>query len=655
MRIKHLKINGFGKLKNKDINLKDGINIIYGENEAGKSTLLKFISSMFYGASKNKNGKNIPDFDRFKPWKTEEYSGSIDYSLDNGEEYTVYREFKKKNPSIYNSSKEDITKTFKEERSGINFFEEQTGIDEETYFNTAISEQNEVSISLNKQNGLVQRISNFVLSGDDNISYQKSLNQISKLQTENVGTERTSLRPINIVNNRIETAKARKKELDELKNNYKEDNLGTEKLNFRLKSNEKKLAFLKRVKEFNENNRLKLAEINFNKNAVLEDDERINEIKEELEEISNDEDIPQKLNKTPYIIGVELLSFLEFILLLLTIIFFRKRTVEGMPINYRVEIILDVINIFANPITCIIPIVLICILLLLMKSKSNNLKNSKAKESFSKKNKLKFELDTLKEKKRNRESEIKKKNEKLEFEIDNEKDILVNEFLKVLDINFIDEVLDKSYEEILKEIELFEQKVSDIKLDMKELEINKKNFNTKMEELSKFQEELNSAIEEKEELISLNNSYNIAKECLEKAYKETKKNISPRFTNNLCSTIEKISDGKYKKVALNDEDGIIVELENGNNVPIERLSIGTIDQMYLSLRVSAIKEISNEKLPIILDEAFAYFDNNRLENALSFLKDNYKDNQILIFTCSNREKEVLDKLNIEYNLINLEK
>ena len=42
----YLKINGFGKLVNKDIELKSGINVIYGENEAGKSSLLKFLTGL---------------------------------------------------------------------------------------------------------------------------------------------------------------------------------------------------------------------------------------------------------------------------------------------------------------------------------------------------------------------------------------------------------------------------------------------------------------------------------------------------------------------------------------------------------------------------------------------------------------------------------
>ena len=305
MRIKHLKINGFGKLKDKEVNLSDGINVVYGENETGKSTLLKFISCMFYGASKNKNGRNIPDFDKYNPWKTEDYSGTIDYILDNEEEFSVYRKFKSKKPTVYNSQKEDITKTFKEERAGIDFFTQQTGIDEETYFNTAISEQTEVALSVNKQNSLVQRISNLVSTGDDNVSYKKSMDKISKLQIENVGTERTTQKPINIVNNIIQTSEAKKRELEELKNSYKEDNLGNEKLSFRLKNNEKKLDFLKKVKIFNENNRLKFAEINFNKNIAEEENERINQIKEELEKLVDDGE-PQKINKKPYIIAIVL-------------------------------------------------------------------------------------------------------------------------------------------------------------------------------------------------------------------------------------------------------------------------------------------------------------------------------------------------------------
>ena len=112
MKINNIKINNYGKLKNKEINLKNNINIIYGENEAGKSTLLKFILNTFYGISKNKKGKEMSDFDRYKPWSGEDFSGRIEYELDNKEKYEIYRDFNKKNPKIYNELKEEISKQF---------------------------------------------------------------------------------------------------------------------------------------------------------------------------------------------------------------------------------------------------------------------------------------------------------------------------------------------------------------------------------------------------------------------------------------------------------------------------------------------------------------------------------------------------------------
>ena len=117
--------------------------------------------------------------------------------------------------------------------------------------------------------------------------------------------------------------------------------------------------------------------------------------------------------------------------------------------------------------------------------------------------------------------------------------------------------------------------------------------------------------------------------------------------------MKKFPTGKYKNANFDADSGLIVERENGEYINCNNLSIGTIDQLYLSLRLSAMNEISEEKMPIILDEAFAFYDDERLKNILKFIADNYKENQIMIFTCSNREKEVLNELNIEYNLVNL--
>ena len=58
-------------------------------------------------------------------------------------------------------------------------------------------------------------------------------------------------------------------------------------------------------------------------------------------------------------------------------------------------------------------------------------------------------------------------------------------------------------------------------------------------------------------------------------------------------------------------------------------------------------------MPIVLDETFAYYDDERLKNVLEFLVKEAEKRQVFIFTCSNREKELLEKINLEYNSIEL--
>ncbi len=347
MKINNLKINGFGKIKDKEIELSEGINIVYGENEAGKSSVLKFITSMLYGASKNKNGKDISDFDRYKPWSSEEFSGKIEYTLDNGENFEVFREFKKKNPTIYNSKKEDISKTFPMDKTkGIEFFENQTGIDEETFYNTAITEQEGIKLSKASQNSIVQKISNLITSGDDNISYKKSLDKISKRQNEEVGTERTSQRPINAIDDKIRNLLNQKRNLEIYKENINDNSLEKEQLKLEENDEEIKKEFLNEVKVKLDNNRFKSAEINFNKNLENEYSEKIKELNKKITGEQVNESIEKLDTKSYYIVAaifiitfiilmiVNKFKLVNFIVLLpLILVFYKKNKAEKRNIQ----------------------------------------------------------------------------------------------------------------------------------------------------------------------------------------------------------------------------------------------------------------------------------------------------------------------------------
>ena len=627
MRIDKLKINGFGKIKNKEIELKDGINIIYGENESGKSSLLKFVSSMFYGLSKNKNGKEIPDFDRYKPWYNDEFSGKISYTLDNGESFEVYREFKKKNPVIYNSRKEDISKEFTVDKTkGIDFFAEQTGIDEETFYNTAITEQEGLKLSKASQNSIIHKISNMVSTGDDSISYKKTIDKIGKRFNEEVGTERTSQRPINVVNDKIRRLMGEKQSLAM----YKEGSFdNTEQKNILRKDEQKEeleRKFLKELKQMQDNNKIKNAEINFNRKLEDEYNQKINELNKKIESSEN-ENIAEKINLNSYYIACVILFVIFAILMVIN------------P-NKLINLLL------------VIPIVLI-----LIKSKIEREKfDKKIKEKEDNKyQKIESEIEILKENREKQKREALEKEAILDQEIDKENRELIEKYSEYLTMDFMEDALSMDIYEIERNIDQKENRINTIRFKIQNLENDTKHVNEKIENLAKIEESLQSAEEEKTELLSLAKSYNIAKECMEKAYEQMKNNISPRFTQNLCDIISKVSNGRYKNVVLTDDEGLNVEIQNGSYVPAYRLSTGTIDQMYLSLRLSALNEISGESLPIILDEAFAYFDDERLANVIRYFKANFESSQIILFTCSKREIDILEKLNVEYNVINLEK
>ena len=191
MKILNLKINQFGKLQNKEIDLKEHINIIYGKNESGKSTLLKFILGMLKKKKKNKNGKQYTDYEQYTPWVEGDFSGKIKYQLDEGKSFEVFREFKKKSPKIYNENLEEISKQFSvNATTGNRFFVDQTGVEEELFTKTIVSMQNEIKLEEKEQSSLLQKLSNLVSTGEDSVSYQKIVNKINKRQLEEIGTRK---------------------------------------------------------------------------------------------------------------------------------------------------------------------------------------------------------------------------------------------------------------------------------------------------------------------------------------------------------------------------------------------------------------------------------------------------------------------------------
>ncbi len=669
MRINKLKINAYGKLKDKNINLGNNINIIYGKNESGKSTILKFIINSFYGASRNKKGKDISDYERYTPWETEEFSGKIQYELDDGKKLEVFREFKKKNPKIYNELSEDISKEFNiDKNKGNEFFYEQTKIDEATFLSTAIIEQQEVKIEKNIQNNLIQKISNLITTGEDNISYEKAIEKINKKQLEEIGTERSREKPINVIEAKLEEINSRIKDIEQYGYQGKEIEEKILDLANKTLHNHAKMEILQDVNKLRQEEKIEEEKIKINEKIKNDYQEKISLLKNDVEKIKNENKNHEKIN---------LKNNLEK----------NKKIIKKINLIFILLLIIDVLSYFLikntiikNILVLTAPMILIFYYFLknnkknkIKKEEKNNLENNKIIENkllelkneinLIEKNKIKIENEIEKIKKeinyKNKNKIEKIKNnyyEKMKTNKNDEKGNLIfeNENQKQDNQKFkneIDEILNYTFEEINIELHKTQNEITKDEIEIANLKIQKRNNDDVKTELNNLEETKVMLTKKHEELCKKNASMNIAKSAIQQAYEHMKNSISPKFTENLSKLILDITKGKHKSAKINDEKGIVVELEKGNYVNINRLSIGTIDQLYLSLRLAILEEISEEKIPIILDEAFAYYDDERLENILKYLHEKFNNRQIIIFTCTNREKNILNKLNVDYNLV----
>ena len=646
MKINEIQVNSFGNLQNKEIKLSEGINIIYGKNESGKSTLLKFISNIFYGISKNKRGKEISDYDRYTPWKSEEFSGKIKYELENGNKFEVYRDFRKKNPVILNEQYEDITNRFVVDKTnGNQFFYEQTKVNEETFLSSVVAEQKEIKVDKQTQNVLIQKLANFAGTGDDNISYKKAIEKLNKKQVEEIGTNRTQEKPINIVEKQIANFEFQKREancfkdkiiqIEEQEKNIKENlQLQKEKIEIAKelrKINDKENYEIEKIK-INENNiknyeieKIKLENeknnLEKNKKEKQKEEEKINE--KNILKIKNEKNRNLNKNKKIKIIGI--IIFIILLILISINIFLIKNNI--LNIIFGILAIIDISS----------------VLIFYLKNK-NKIKNAEkeiikiTEESELEKKSILEEIN----------QEIEKNNSQIEIYEKNIKEQKNNIEKIKQKINF-----EKNIEIEKINIENLEEEYQQTQIKYHKIKIEKDNIIPKLEEISYIEEQLQSLKEQKQNLLKDNRIIELAKDTLEQAYQEMKQNITPKFTQNLSETMQKISNDKYTKVRINEQEGIIVEREDGSYIGAERLSVGTIDQLYLSLRIAISREIANEKMPIILDEAFAYYDTERLSNILQYLNEEFAENQIIIFTCTKREEQILKEIGIKFNIITM--
>lgn len=180
------------------------------------------------------------------------------------------------------------------------------------------------------------------------------------------------------------------------------------------------------------------------------------------------------------------------------------------------------------------------------------------------------------------------------------------------------------------------------------------------EELKEKQTQYNNLREQLEEMDEMSDQFweqerarkavDLAVSKISELSAELQKQMEEKMNDLLSDIISEFTDGKYTRLVIGEnlKMGLV---HAGKKIPIEQVSKGTAEQVYLALRMASAQVLQEEELPVILDDTFAYYDDMRLESTLRWLAENKE--QVLIFTCQKREEAVLRKIGASYRKVEI--
>ena len=158
-------------------------------------------------------------------------------------------------------------------------------------------------------------------------------------------------------------------------------------------------------------------------------------------------------------------------------------------------------------------------------------------------------------------------------------------------------------------------------------------------------EELNKQIGEADDRITrLNGTYAalvIAQETLAEATAQLQRRFAPKIAGRARELMAQFTAGRYDRLQLREDFGILAGAQREDTLhdALWR-SDGTVDQLYLALRLAVAGELM-PRSPLVLDDALVRFDDDRLRSALEVLKAEGKTRQVLLFTCQSREQNMV--------------
>lgn len=189
--------------------------------------------------------------------------------------------------------------------------------------------------------------------------------------------------------------------------------------------------------------------------------------------------------------------------------------------------------------------------------------------------------------------------------------------------------------------------LSDVTAEIRQLHVRAGQYQGRMDALGdpgSLKQQLAEVTRRIGELEKVHAASVLAQQTLETAKLELQRRFAPRISQRAQEIFSQLTGGRYQRLALDQNLGVSTAAENEDTLrgALWR-SDGTADQLYLALRLAVAEELTPQA-PLVLDDAFVRFDDDRLKEILKLLNQTGKEKQVIVFTCQGRERTIMEEL-----------
>ncbi len=182
-------------------------------------------------------------------------------------------------------------------------------------------------------------------------------------------------------------------------------------------------------------------------------------------------------------------------------------------------------------------------------------------------------------------------------------------------------------------------------------------MNSDPQELNKLNEELKVLTDRIDHYEFEYSALEEAKSALDDAFESMQKDFGPMINYRAGKIVSALTGQKYGSVIISESLTPSVAEPGGTIHTAQVLSGGTSDQIYLALRLAIAGILSEDNLPLLLDEAFAQYDDKRMADALYYLgKENGSGRlgQVILFTCHERVISAAKEVGLTDGIVKLQ-